>query len=137
MIYLLLMLVKWVLIFLVTLVVVIAVGTVLFLKLAPTFGGRPDAETLARIKASKHFNGETFVNLVPTHATTLDIDDVTDGVSQEESNILKQFLFPPKGKNPSQPISSYPLRKSTSNIEKQSNHKLALNTQPLADGEFV
>ncbi|CAM4217567.1 MBL fold metallo-hydrolase [Psychrobacter arenosus] len=137
MIYLLLLIVKWLLIFIVTLVVVIAVGTWLFLKLAPTFGGRPDAETLARIKASKYFNGETFVNLVPTHATTLDIDDVTDGVSPEESNILKQFLFPPKGKNPSRPIASYRLGKPQAGAKQPTAHKLTLTTQPLAEGEFV
>lgn len=137
MIYLLLLIVKWLLIFIVTLVVVIAVGTWLFLKLAPTFGGRPDAETLARIKASKHFNGETFVNLVPTHATTLDIDDVTDGVSPEESNILKQFLFPPKGKNPSHPITSFRLGKPQAGAKQPTAHKLTLTTQPLVEGEFV
>lgn len=128
MIYLLLMLVKWVLIFLVTLVVVIAVGTVLFLKFAPTFGGRPDATTLARIKASKHFNGETFVNLIPTHASTLDIADITDGVNDDERHLLLQFLFPPKGKNPSQPI----ISRSLTLIDDAKK----LSTT-LKDGEFV
>lgn len=128
MIYLLLLIVKWVLIFMVTLVVIIAIGTWLFLKLAPTFGGRPDSETLARMTASKHFDGETFVNLVPTHATTLDIGDVTDGVSPEESNILKQFLFPPIGKNPSQPITSC-------NLTLINDAKKLTTT--LKNGEFV
>ncbi|MDO5769996.1 MAG: MBL fold metallo-hydrolase [Psychrobacter sp.] len=107
MLYLLLIILKWLLIILVALVVTIALGTLLFLRLAPTFGGYPDAETLTRIKASKHFNGKTFVNLVPTHASTLDISDITDGVDEEEGHLLWQFLFPPKGKNPIKPITSH------------------------------
>ena len=131
MLALLLLIAKWLLMLLVALLIIIAIiglATWLFLKLAPTFGGKPDAETLARIKSSKHFDGKTFVNLVPTHASTLDINDITDGVDEEEGHLLWQFLFPPKGKNPSQPISSRNLTLI------DDARKL---TTTLKDGEFV
>lgn len=122
MFYLLLIIIKWLLIFLGTVILIIGIAIFLFLKFAPTFGGQPDQESLARIKASKHFNGETFVNLIPSHATTLEIDDITDGISQEEGHILWQFLFPNKGKNPHQPLFTTPL---------------AQVNKPLNEGEFI
>ena len=127
MIYTVLMMVKWLFILLVVLVLIIAVGTLLFLKFAPAFGGRPDAETLARIKASKHFNGKTFINIIPTHASTIEIEDIAAADSSEDGHILWQFLFPPKGKNPSQPLVSHPLALA------DSSH----SSSALKEGEFV
>lgn len=140
MLFTILLIVKWLFIGLMALIALLAIATALFLKLAPTFGGRPDAESLARIQSSKNFNGQTFVNLVPTHASTIDIDDVSDGISEVEGHILWQFLFPEKGKNPSKPIISYPLR-----LTKQpSPDASATTTDPdtatascLKEGEFV
>ncbi len=50
------LLMKWLIIILVILVVL----AYLFLRFAPTFGGKPDAKTQEKISASKHFNGEIF-----------------------------------------------------------------------------
>lgn len=141
MLALLFLIAKWLLMLLVALLIIIAIiglATWLFLKLAPTFGGQPDAETLARIRASKHFDGETFVNLVPTHASTLDIGDITDGVDDDEGHLLWQFLFPPKGKNPSQPITSYKLKLVNNDLVNNDlvNNDKAMTTT-LKDGEFV
>lgn len=128
MIYTILTMVKWLSILLVALVLIIATGILLFLKFAPAFGGRPDAETLARIKASKHFNGKTFINIVPTHASTIEIENMAAADPSEDGHILWQFLFPPKGKNPSQPLVSHQLALADSDPHSGS---------ALKEGEFI
>lgn len=128
MIYTILTMVKWLSILLVALVLIIATGILLFLKFAPAFGGRPDAETLARIKASKHFNGKTFINIVPTHASTIEIENMAAADPSEDGHILWQFLFPPKGKNPSQPLVSHQLALADSDPHSSS---------ALKEGEFI
>lgn len=70
-----------------------------FLNLHPVFGGKPDEKSLARIKASKAFDGEKFTNLEPTILQTGDnMPSIWEwGLS---------MLNPPKGKNPSKPLPS-------------------------------
>ncbi len=69
---------------------------ILYINFHPTFGGSPNVDSLAKIKQSPHFDGEHFQNLVKTQASTIRIDgDKTDKMA-----LLKNFLFPPEGKNP-------------------------------------
>ena len=111
-------LLKW----LVICIVGVIVLTYLFLRFAPTFGGLPDSDTQARINASPNFDGNTFVNLTSTNASTIDLSTGTASEQASEGNVLWQFIFPPKGKNPSEPVQS---------------QKLNLLNEPLTDGEFV
>ncbi|WP_296404990.1 MBL fold metallo-hydrolase [Psychrobacter sp.] len=115
--------------------------TSLFLKFAPTFGGKPSADTIDRITNSPNFNGKTFVNLPSSKPfalqTVSNITPYTEGTqthTTQSGNFLWQFLFPPKGKNPSHPIDTLPLnlkQKISNNVE----HHPYDNT--LKDGEFV
>ncbi len=57
---------------------------------------------MARIKKSPNFDGEHFKNLVSTHALTIRLDEPGDKISNLE--LMKNFLFPPEGKNPRHPI---------------------------------
>ncbi|MCP1660657.1 hypothetical protein [Neisseria perflava] len=59
---LILKILKWLLIIL----LILAAAIALFVNFHPVFGGKPDAASLARIKASPNFNGEAFVNPEPT-----------------------------------------------------------------------
>ena len=43
-----------------------------FLNFAPTFGDEASGDSLEKIKSSKNFNGEIFVNLVETKLDTRD-----------------------------------------------------------------
>lgn len=118
----------WV-VWIVALIIVIVMAIVaLFLHFAPTFGGKPDAISQKRIANSANFNGKTFVNLVATQAATIKIDNITAinnkqasvipnnspkinnvTYAPEDSSLIRNFLFPPKGKNPSQPIATQSL----------------------------
>lgn len=93
---------KW----LVPLAVLLAVGIYIFLRFHPTFGGEPDAESLAKIRKSPQFNGKVFVNLEPTEIQK------SDGDNTEKPSIigwLKSVTNPPAGKHPSEPIPTVPL----------------------------
>ncbi|WP_281839711.1 MBL fold metallo-hydrolase [Cardiobacterium hominis] len=74
-----------------------------YVRFNPVFGGKPDAESLKRIQASPHFNGEIFENLEPTEIAT---------DSAHNSNLatfLASFFFPPAGKLPAEPLPSKKL----------------------------
>ena len=74
-----------------------------YVRFNPVFGGKPDAESLKRIQASPHFNGEIFENLEPTEIAT---------DSARNSNLatfLASFFFPPAGKLPAEPLPSKKL----------------------------
>ncbi|MDO4879259.1 MAG: MBL fold metallo-hydrolase [Neisseria sp.] len=73
-----------------------------FYTLHPVFGGRPDAASMAKIRASKAFNGSRFENLEPTPLIT----------SQEQPSLIEwgwKMLNPPPGKHPAAPLPSLPL----------------------------
>jgi L-ascorbate metabolism protein UlaG (beta-lactamase superfamily) len=67
----------------------------LFLSFAPTFGGSPSGESLAKIKVSKNFDGEKFMNSI---ATKLDTRDQQS--SESIVTVIYNFIFPEDGKNP-------------------------------------
>ena len=74
-----------------------------YVRFNPVLGGKPDAESLKRIQASPHFNGEIFENLEPTEIAT---------DSARNSNLatfLASFFFPPAGKLPAEPLPSKKL----------------------------
>lgn len=98
---------KWLLIVLVFLVGAVAA----FVHYAPTFGASASGESLARIKASTNYQGEGFVNLVPTRIDTRDPNQSID---------IKTYFFPPPGKNPSTPLPS-----------------MAVDATSIAPGHFV
>jgi len=79
----------------ITLTIVLA--GVAFLYFAPTFGGTPAGESLATIEQSDNFTGGEFVNLVETSVDTRE---------PGESMGIASFIFPPEGKNPTQPVPS-------------------------------
>jgi len=87
---------------LVLIVVVLAISVTMFLQLAPVFGGSPDAQSLNKIEASNHFNGEVFKNLIPTSIST---------PSDSQMSIM-DLLSPPIGKNPDQPLPSNAFNKN-------------------------
>lgn len=70
----------------------------------PVWGGKPDEVSLARIKQSKAYDGGKFNNLEPTELLT----------GTEKQSMLKamwQFIYSPKGKNPSEPLPTVALDK--------------------------
>jgi len=72
-----------------------------FLSFAPTFGDVSSGESQEKIKESKNYNGEVFVNLIETKTDTRD--------PQSSESILTSligFLFPAEGKNPTVPLPS-------------------------------
>ena len=93
---------KWLLI----LVVLLAAGIYLFVRFHPTFGGEPDAQSMAKIRQSPHFNGQVFVNLEPTEVQLRD-----DGNTEKPSVIgwLADVTNPPPGKHPAEPLPTLPL----------------------------
>ncbi len=68
---------------------------VLYINLHPTFVGSSNAESMAKIKQSANFDGEHFQNLVKTQASTIRVE----GDKADKWKLLKNFIFPPKGKN--------------------------------------
>lgn len=85
--------IKWVVI----VIILLALLVVAFTQFHPTFGGKPDEQSLQKIHASVNFDGEKFVNLEPTVQST----------AENGSSLLAWvwgFLNPPKGKNPSEPL---------------------------------
>ena len=73
---------------------------VCFISFSPEFGGSPDAQSQAKITASKHFDGDSFFNLIPTQVSTR---------SEHSPSILSTLmglLFASENKNPTDPIIS-------------------------------
>lgn len=77
--------------------VILGILTILFLTFAPQFGASPKSASLDRIKASPNQQEGKFENLIDT---TLDTREPGEGMD------LKQYLFPPEGKNPTEPLPS-------------------------------
>ncbi len=77
-----------------------ALIVVLYLNLHPTFGGSPNETSKQRIEQSKHFDGEHFRNLIRTNASSIGIVEGKRKINRWA--LLKNFIFPPKGKNPQQ-----------------------------------
>lgn len=73
---------------------------VLFINFHPTFWWKATGKSLEKIQNSKNYNGNIFVNLVPTSLST----------RTEESKgffaVFKSLLFPAKDKNPTQKLPS-------------------------------
>ncbi len=93
---------KWLLI----LAVLLAAGIYLFVRFHPTFGGEPDAQSMAKIRQSPHFNGQVFVNLEPTEV------QLRDGGNTEKPSVigwLADVTNPPPGKHPAEPLPTLPL----------------------------
>jgi L-ascorbate metabolism protein UlaG (beta-lactamase superfamily) len=67
----------------------------LFLSFSPVFGDSPSGESLDKIKVSKNFNGEIFVNSITTQLDTRDPQS-----SQSMLTAFFNFIFPEDGKNP-------------------------------------
>ncbi|MEM9533167.1 MAG: MBL fold metallo-hydrolase [Pseudomonadota bacterium] len=89
----------------------VVVAGVLFYTLAPTFGGRPDAQSQARIAASANHDGEQFINLIPTQVSTPDPNNPFS---------IWEMFSSPEGKNPGEAL---PTR--------------AFTGSELADGDMV
>lgn len=100
---------KW----LFVLALLLAAAVYAFLSWAPVFGGQPDAASLAKMRASRAFDGEKFNNLEETPVLT----------REREFSLLdwlRLLRSPPPGKNPSQPLPSQPF-----------------DARQLQDGRFV
>ncbi|OOF55863.1 MBL fold metallo-hydrolase [Rodentibacter genomosp. 2] len=81
---------------------IIAVGVYAFLKFHPVWGGQPDVASMAKIQASKNYNGTQFQNLEPTPLLT----------SEEPVSIWQwayNRLTATKGKNPSESLPTVKL----------------------------
>lgn len=86
-------------------IALLALAITVFVNVAPTFGGSPDAESLAKIAQSKHHNGEHFVNLIPTAVSTRGVNSPSVGET------ISSLLLPAADKNPTQPLPSIMLDK--------------------------
>ena len=80
----------------------------LFLRTYPVFGGRPDAESMARILASSHYQAGAFRNLEPTALSTRESTG-PEGESLSMTKWLQSVLFPPEGKRPAEPLPNVPF----------------------------
>ncbi|UOO80932.1 MBL fold metallo-hydrolase [Uruburuella testudinis] len=78
-------------------------AVVAFVYLHPTFGGKPDAASMAKIQASPQFDGEKFNNAEPTGI------DTSAGGSPSLLDWLSSVLNPPEGKQPGEPLPSVKL----------------------------
>ncbi|NVK31311.1 MAG: MBL fold metallo-hydrolase [Gammaproteobacteria bacterium] len=88
--------------YLIITIVLLSVAIFAFIKLAPTFGGSPDAQSQAKIAASPNFDGNIFVNQVPTELSTPSDQSMLDS--------LLSLLAPPAGKNPNEPLPAITLK---------------------------
>ncbi len=88
---------------------------ILYINFHPTFGASPNTDSLEKIKQSSHFDGEHFKNLVKTQASTIRVE----GDKVDKWALLKNLIFPPKGKNP------------------ELVHTKKLNAKTLRNGEFI
>lgn len=94
---------KWLVIIL--LLLVVAIG--LFIGLHPTFGGKPDAQSLQKIQQSQNHDGNIFQNLEPTTSGLKKVEN-----EDEQAGGILDMLFPPKGKHPSEPLPTVKLDKT-------------------------
>lgn len=85
------------------LLIAVIVGVALFMSLAPTFGGKPDANSQAKMASSKNYNDGVFVNRYPTQVATRNEN------SPSWWDSIVGFVAPDKHKNPSQPLPTQPL----------------------------
>lgn len=100
---LLLKMIKWLVIF----AVIIGGAGWAFLNYHPVWGGKPDAESLAKMQASKHFDGTKFNNL--------EVTPVRTATNEEQVSLLGwawKMINPPAGKNPSEPLPTVQLDNS-------------------------
>ena len=74
--------------------------SVLYLYIHPTFGDRPDEESMKKIESSKYYRDGKFHNLVPTPMMT---------AGEDESYSILDFFFPPDDKNPDKSLPSAKL----------------------------
>lgn len=93
---------------------VIVVGSVVFTLVAPTFGGSPDATSLAKFAKSQNHNGEKFINLMPIKVSMLGNSGKDNGTNKAKDNesflkVVMGFISPPKEKNPNQPLPTKPI----------------------------
>ncbi|ASK26761.1 MBL fold metallo-hydrolase [Neisseria chenwenguii] len=94
------MLILKILKYLLIIIAVVSLAAYLFTAFHPVFGGKPDAESAAKIQASPQFDGEKFVNAEPTQKIT------TEDGSFQFLGWLKTFFTPPPDKNPREPLPS-------------------------------
>ncbi len=106
--------IKIILLFIVSLILL----ATLYINFHPIFGGDPNLEMINKIKNSPNFDGEHFKNLIPTNKVS--IGKGTQKRKIDRWALFKNFIFPPKGKNPQKPLIT---------------QKLAL--EKLKNGEFV
>ncbi|MDG1905396.1 MAG: MBL fold metallo-hydrolase [Arenicella sp.] len=85
------------------LLLLLVIAITLFIQFAPVFGGKPDAQSMAKLMLSDQFDGEVFRNLMPTDVAT---------PSDQEVSIM-DFLNPPAGKIPAEPLPSKQFRKDS------------------------
>ena len=88
---------KW----LIIITLLFALSVAAFVYFHPTFGAKPDAASLKKIKQSPQFNGEVFENLEPTVLRPLQADNA------ERPSLLdwlSSVTNPPPGKQPSEPL---------------------------------
>lgn len=90
---------------LVLLVLLLLVTIALFVQFAPVFGGKPDKLSMKKLAASDHYDGHVFNNLIPTMIAT---------PSDKELSVM-DFLSPPGGKNPAEPLPSKLFNKNDFN----------------------
>lgn len=103
-----LMLKRFILKFLIVVIVLAAVlagAAFAFYKFHPVFGGTPDEASMAKIRASKAFNGSEFENLEPTPVVT---SDDTPSIWEWGWSMLN----PPPDKHPAKPLPTVALDKS-------------------------
>lgn len=112
MLHTLFVIVKW----LAIIIILLAIAIVAFLQFAPTFGGKPDAQSQTRIANSPHFDGDVFVNLVPTQTSTRSAN------SPSMASTLWGLVSPPADKNPSEPLLT---------------RDFSYQNQPMSDGSMV
>ncbi|GLX83784.1 hypothetical protein tloyanaT_00360 [Thalassotalea loyana] len=83
--------------FVVIILLIVAISLA-YVSWAPIFGGTPDAQSQNKINRSANFNGDIFVNLVPTQVAT------PNDASQTLWATLLDLLIPPPDKNPRKPL---------------------------------
>ncbi len=78
-------------------VILVAAAITAFVLMAPTFGAKPDSDSLKRMNASANYRDGKFVNIEETQVDTR---------SAGESMEIASYLFPAKDKNPDSPLPS-------------------------------
>lgn len=70
-----------------------------FILLHPTFGGKPDQDSLKKIQQSQNYDGRIFKNMEPTRAGLKKVEP-----GDEQTGGMMDLLFPPEGKLPTEPL---------------------------------